>query len=80
MTRKETLHSLRVAKTIKWSKIETLFKQLGYVQQEMKGSRIRFYHPDTRVIIRLHCPHPENEVKGGALNAIKRHLMAEGYL
>jgi len=81
MTKKEKLlRSLKNAKTMKWSSIETVFKQLGYVQQEMKGSRVRFYHPDTKVVVRLHNPHPENEVKGGALNAIKQHLTAEGYL
>ena len=81
MTKQEKLlSSLKNAKTFKWADVETLFKQLGYEQNEGNGSRVRFYNSATEHMVRLHRPHPENHVKGGALKAIKEHLKAEGYL
>ncbi len=81
MTKQEKLlASLVMAKTFKWSKVETLFAQLGYEQKQMTGSRVRFYNKDTNDLVNLHTPHPENEVKGGALKSIKDHLRSEGYL
>jgi predicted RNA binding protein YcfA (HicA-like mRNA interferase family) len=81
MTKQQKLlDSLRQAKTFKWNKVETLFKQLNYVKKEMEGSRVRFYNKTTGTMALLHCPHPENDVKDGALKAIKEHLKAEGYL
>ncbi len=74
------LASLKMAKTFKWASVETLFSQLGYEQKQMKGSRVRFYNKDTDRTVMLHTPHPENEVKGGALKDIKEHLKMEGYL
>lgn len=70
----------QTAKTFKWSDLETLLSQLGYEQQEMAGSRVRFYHSTRNLLIRLHKPHPENEIKGGALKAVKEHLKQEGFL
>ena len=81
MTKQDKLlASLRNTKTFKWAKVETLFAQLGYQQKEMAGSRVRFFNQGTGAYILLHCPHPENEVKGGALKSIKEHLKSEGYL
>ena len=55
-----------------------LLSQLGYEKQEMAGSRVRFYNASSQHIILLHRPHPENEIKGGALKAIKQALKQEG--
>ena len=67
-------------KTYSWSDLTTLMKQLGYEKKEMAGSRVRFYHPETRHLIRLHKPHPENHLKGGALKDIRLALKQEGYI
>jgi predicted RNA binding protein YcfA (HicA-like mRNA interferase family) len=61
--------------TFSWSALVTLLKQLGYEKQEMAGSRVRFYNAETDQLILLHKPHPENEIKGGALKAIKDVLL-----
>ncbi|MFV0576505.1 MAG: type II toxin-antitoxin system HicA family toxin [Vibrio sp.] len=63
-----------------WSDLVTLLSQLGYLKKEMAGSRVRFYQPHMDVLILLHKPHPENELKGGALKAVKDHLRQEGIL
>ncbi|TCB21476.1 toxin-antitoxin system protein HicA [Acinetobacter sp. ANC 5045] len=31
-------------------------------------------------MVLLHRPHPENEIKGGALKAVKQALKQEGFL
>jgi len=54
--------------------------QLGYDKQEMAGSRVRFYNSKTGHMILLHRPHPENEIKGGALKSVKHALKQEGLL
>lgn len=66
--------------TFPWSDLVTLLAQLGYGMQEMEGSRVRFYNATTNHMIRLHKPHPENTIKGGALKAVRQALQQEGYL
>lgn len=74
------ISKLKGSKTFAWSDLVTLLTQLGYQKKEMEGSRVRFFHPDSGHIIRLHRPHPENHVKGGALKDIRQQLKQEGYL
>jgi hypothetical protein len=57
-----------------------LLGRLGYEKQEMAGSRVRFMNRDNDHIIRLHKPHPENYIKGGALRDVKMQLKARGFL
>jgi len=52
-----------------------LLSQLGYEKEEMAGSCVRF----SEHMILMHRPHPENEVKGGALKAVKQALKQEGF-
>lgn len=66
--------------TFPWKELVSLLARLGYVRQEMAGSRVRFYNADTGSMILLHKPHPENEIKGGALKAVKQILRQEDLL
>lgn len=68
------------ASTFVWKDLVTLLSLLGYEKGERAGSRVRFYNPATKRMIRLHRPHPENHIKGGALKDVKQHLKQEGYL
>lgn len=71
------LDKLRQAKaTLAWVDVVALLMQLGYTQQEMAGSRVRFTHP-TRPMILLHRPHPENHLRGGALKALKALILED---
>nr|WP_264302268.1 type II toxin-antitoxin system HicA family toxin [Vibrio alginolyticus] len=63
-----------------WSDLVTLLAQLGYEKQEMAGSRVRFFNPETNAFLLIHKPHPENELKGGALKSAQAHLKQEGIL
>ncbi len=67
-------------KTFPWSGLVAVLTQLGYEMQEKEGSRVRFYNAATGHMIRLHKPHPENTIKGGALKAVRQALKQEGYL
>jgi predicted RNA binding protein YcfA (HicA-like mRNA interferase family) len=79
-------HDKRLAKlagqitTFPWRDVEAVMASLGYKQHEMAGSRVRFFHPQTGHMIRLHRPHPSNELKGGALRDLRNSLKQEGYL
>jgi|TARA_B110000116_G_scaffold261994_1_gene266803 predicted RNA binding protein YcfA (HicA-like mRNA interferase family) len=66
--------------TFNWKDLTSLLAQLGYEKQEMAGSRVRFYNSTSKHMIRLHKPHPENHIKGGALKDIRQQLKQEGYL
>ena len=70
----------KASSTFPWSALLTLMKQLGYEKKEMAGSRVRFYHYTTGHMMRLHKPHPENHIKGGALKDVRNALREEGYL
>ena len=55
-------------------------RQRGYEKIKIAGSRVRFFNEKTEHMILLHRPHPENEIKGGALKAVKQALKQEGFL
>lgn len=66
--------------TFAWKDLVVLLTQLGYDKQEMAGSRVRFFNATTGSLILLHRPHPENEIKAGALKSVKQTLKQEGFL
>lgn len=67
-------------KTFAWSDLVTLLTQLGFEKFERAGSRVAFIHCKDQDVIHLHKPHPEGDIKGGALSALKRHLSVRGDL
>ncbi|TLP48638.1 type II toxin-antitoxin system HicA family toxin [Cohaesibacter sp. CAU 1516] len=61
----------------------TLLQRLGYELKEKgrsSGSRIAFYNEERDHMILTHRPHPEKEIKGGALADIKEKLTEVGFL
>jgi len=53
-------------KNFTYSEIRTLLKGFGYREAKTgrtSGSRVAFLNDDTQHIIRLHRPHPGNELK-----------------
>lgn len=68
--------------TIPWRDLVSLMSYLGYeeVPARRGGSGCRFYNADTGGLILLHKPHPENEICGGAKEAVINHLKEQGYL
>jgi hypothetical protein len=57
---------LRRPRDFTYDELKTLLCGLGYEEESKgraSGSRVAFIHSDTRHIIRLHKPHPRNELK-----------------
>ena len=49
-----------------YSELRTLLKSLGCIEDpggKTSGSRVAFIHLETGLILRLHKPHPGNELK-----------------
>jgi predicted RNA binding protein YcfA (HicA-like mRNA interferase family) len=67
-------------KDFRWEQLKTLLSGLGYVEERGRGSRRRFFNPETGVSINLHQPHPRNELKSYQVNEILDHLKQEGLL
>ncbi len=44
------------------------------------GSRVAFYNPDLNDLIRLHKPHPGNELKDYQVKLIRSHLKQNGLI
>ncbi len=82
MSKKEKLllHLSNARKVFAWNELVSLLIMLGYEKKEMAGSRVRFYNKENDALLLLHKPHPENEIKGGALKSVKEHLKNEGVL
>ncbi|HIF9111639.1 hypothetical protein UB37_19660 [Photobacterium iliopiscarium] len=50
-------------KDFTWSELESLLGRLGFDLIKGKGSRRKFYHKDSKILINLHEPHPEKVLK-----------------
>lgn len=63
--------------TITFQELEYLLGKLGYEKKrtgKTSGSRRAYIHTDSKHIIRLHKPHPGNELKRYAKNYIITEL------
>lgn len=62
---------------------QSLLGKLGYVEDTLgktSGSRVAFFHPQTQHVIRLHKPHPNNELKEYAVKELIQSLKDKGYI
>lgn len=58
-----------------------LLAGLGYEERATGGgSRRKFVHAKTKHIIRLHEPHPGNEVKAYAVREVRESLIEQGLI
>ena len=60
-----------------------LLRHLGYSQKKTgktSGSRVAFVNKDTKHIIRIHKPHPGNELKRYVKSFIIEELKKEGFI
>ena len=60
----------------KWTDMVLLLSHLGFQKVEGAGSRVSF--TNGVVIIKLHKPHPQKEVKTYAVKQVKEILEREG--
>lgn len=85
MSRKEKLllKLLSKPKTFTYNELESLLRGFGYQEIEIgktSGSRAAFYNEKTKLIIRLHKPHPSNILKKYQLDLIEQELKNKGII
>jgi hypothetical protein len=70
-------------KTFKYTDLKSLLINLGYQELnkvKTSGSRVAFYNKRSDHLIRLHKPHPGNELKKYVVEQIYDELKTQGYL
>jgi hypothetical protein len=65
-----------VRANIEWRDVESLFVSLGAEVTEARGSRVKVAHKGVRAV--FHRPHPEKEVRKGAIRALRVFLVEAG--
>lgn len=66
-----------------YDELRTLLAKLGYEEKRLgktSGSRVAFVHINTKHIIRLHKPHPGNELKRYQIKYLVAELKKEGHI
>lgn len=77
MSQKEKLVArfLSKPKDFTYSELKQMLQYFGYTCDESgNGSRVRFYNPTTKDIIKLHKPHPGNIVHAYVLEEVLQKL------
>ena len=64
--------------TFKWNELTVLLSQLGFEKVEAEGSRVTF--TNGVIVIKLHKPHPQKELKAYAVKQVRNMLKNEGLL
>jgi predicted RNA binding protein YcfA (HicA-like mRNA interferase family) len=70
----------RKPKDFTWKELQTIMIHFGYKEIKGGGSRRKFIHSETLVVVSLHEPHPKPQIKEYALEIIINHLKEEGKL
>ena len=71
------------SKNFTYSELKTLLQNFGYdeIQKgKTSGSRVAFIHGENNHIIRLHKPHPGNELKRYQIDLILAELLEKGVI
>ena len=63
-----------------WDELTAMMKQLGFVEIQGNGSRVKFYHKEKNRIFQLHKPHPKKILKKYMMKEILIFLTKEGLL
>jgi len=69
--------------TITYQELKYLLGQFGYAELKSgktSGSRVAFWNEEKQDIVRLHKPHPGNELKDYQRKLIKSHLEEKNWL
>jgi len=54
---------LKSPKDFTWDEAVTLLKGFDFVQISNSGSRRKFFHSQSKIVICIHKPHPQNVLK-----------------
>jgi len=70
-------------KDFTYEELRKLLRHLGYSESQSgktSGSRVAFLNDNTKHIIRLHKPHPANELKQYQIEQVIEELKARGVI
>ena len=67
-------------KDFNWNELQTIMAHFGYQELKGGGSRRKFVHPESKVTVSLHEPHPSPSMKMYALDIVIEHLKQEDLL
>jgi hypothetical protein len=74
---------LKRPKDFTYDELRKILKGFGYqedTQGKTSGSGVAFYNEETKHIIRLHKPHPGNELKLYQIDLIREELEGKGII
>lgn len=63
-----------------WNELAVLLKQLGFIEIQGSGSRVKFFHKKRNRILQLHKPHPKKILKKYMMKEILSVLVKENLL
>ena len=80
MAKKDKLKArlLSRPKDFTWSELESLLGSLGFELLKGKGSRRKFVHTESKILINLHEPHPGNILKMYVIDQVIEKLKELG--
>lgn len=67
----------------RYSDVKKIMNRFGYIESNKgatSGSRVRFYHPETKAAILLHKPHPGDEMVKAAVESVVKFLKEHGHI
>lgn len=70
-------------KDFTYDEVRKMLKNFGYSEDQQgntSGSRVAFYNEKMKHIIRLHKPHPGNELKMYQIDLIREELEGRGII
>lgn len=68
---------------IRYSDVKKILSHFGYIESNKgatSGSRVKFYHPETKAVLMLHKPHPGDIMTKGAVESVVRFLKEHGHI
>ncbi len=87
MSKIETLIKKLCAKPtpadFRYSDLRKIMTHFGYVESKKgatSGSRVKFYHPESKAAVMLHKPHPGDEMVKASVDSVVSFLKEHNHL
>ena len=67
----------------RYADLRKILSHYGYIESNKgatSGSRVKFYHPDTKAAIMLHKPHPGDEMVKASVDSVVAFLKEHGHI
>lgn len=67
----------------RFADIRKVMSHFGYLESNKgatSGSRVKFYHPETKAVLLLHKPHPGDEMAKAAIDSVVKFLVDHGHI